>query len=152
MTENQRLRVRLAETEAQRDAHAQTVANLSRSTIGRILIWWNRFADVHEHRVRLAGRPAAALRYVFMRSPLRSLRPSPLFDAGWYAAAHPEASRASSPWRHYVRRGIKRGLQPNAFFDPDWYLEQYPDIRRWRDDPLGHYELYGAAEGRVPRA
>ncbi len=37
-----------------------------------------------------------------------------------------------------------------GFVDSEWYLERYPDLRTIRLDPLAHYILYGAAEGRDP--
>ena len=37
-----------------------------------------------------------------------------------------------------------------GFLDVDWYLERYPDLRAIKLDPLTHYILYGAAEGRDP--
>ena len=35
-------------------------------------------------------------------------------------------------------------------FDPVYYLDRYPDVKRSGMDPLGHYLLYGAPEGRQP--
>jgi GT2 family glycosyltransferase/glycosyltransferase involved in cell wall biosynthesis len=40
--------------------------------------------------------------------------------------------------------------QLRAFFDATWYLEKYPDLRSIDHDPLTHFMLYGAAEGRDP--
>jgi GT2 family glycosyltransferase/glycosyltransferase involved in cell wall biosynthesis len=40
--------------------------------------------------------------------------------------------------------------QLSTFFDPVWYLERYPELRSADIDPLTHYILYGAAEGRDP--
>lgn len=36
------------------------------------------------------------------------------------------------------------------FFDRDWYLARYPDVARAGQDPLEHFILYAAAEGRSP--
>ncbi|MGA3240759.1 MAG: hypothetical protein ABSG03_31185 [Bryobacteraceae bacterium] len=35
-------------------------------------------------------------------------------------------------------------------FDAEFYLERYPDVRQARMNPLRHYLLHGAAEGRKP--
>jgi hypothetical protein len=35
-------------------------------------------------------------------------------------------------------------------FDANFYLEQNPDVRESGMNPLLHYELHGAAEGRKP--
>ena len=37
-----------------------------------------------------------------------------------------------------------------GFFDADWYLEKYPELRSIDLDPLMHFSLFGAAEGRDP--
>src|SRR5580658_9806321 len=37
-----------------------------------------------------------------------------------------------------------------GFFDAAWYLEKYPELRSIDLDPLRHFILYGAAEGRDP--
>ncbi len=44
------------------------------------------------------------------------------------------------------------GIAPpaNPVFDADFYLEQNPDVRESGMNPLLHYELHGAAEGRKP--
>jgi GT2 family glycosyltransferase/glycosyltransferase involved in cell wall biosynthesis len=37
-----------------------------------------------------------------------------------------------------------------GFFDAEWYLEKYPELRSIDLDPLMHFSLFGAAEGRDP--
>lgn len=37
-----------------------------------------------------------------------------------------------------------------GFLDTDWYLARYPDLAALGIDPLTHYVLYGAGEGRDP--
>jgi GT2 family glycosyltransferase/glycosyltransferase involved in cell wall biosynthesis len=37
-----------------------------------------------------------------------------------------------------------------GFFDAQWYLERYPELRSIDLDPLMHFSLFGAAEGRDP--
>jgi len=39
---------------------------------------------------------------------------------------------------------------PNPVFDANFYLEQNPDVHESGMNPLLHYELHGAAEGRKP--
>ena len=41
-------------------------------------------------------------------------------------------------------------IRPSVFFDKDWYLIQYPDVDKENFDPVKHYVLHGAAEGRSP--
>src|SRR5271156_940551 len=37
-----------------------------------------------------------------------------------------------------------------GFFDAEWYLAKYPELRSVDFDPLMHFALFGAAEGRDP--
>jgi hypothetical protein len=41
-------------------------------------------------------------------------------------------------------------LARSGLFDPDWYAEQNPDVIAAGGDPLTHYLLHGATEGRAP--
>src|SRR5271165_6947177 len=40
--------------------------------------------------------------------------------------------------------------QLRVLFDADWYLTKYPELRAIELDPLMHFALFGAAEGRDP--
>ena len=54
----------------------------------------------------------------------------------------PSATTAATGW---LRVG-----NTNAFFDTSWYLSHYPDVAARGIDPLDHYHLFGAWEGRDP--
>jgi GT2 family glycosyltransferase/glycosyltransferase involved in cell wall biosynthesis/SAM-dependent methyltransferase/uncharacterized protein YbaR (Trm112 family) len=41
-------------------------------------------------------------------------------------------------------------IRQSLLFDREWYLEQYPDVARAGADPVTHYLLNGAADGRDP--
>jgi hypothetical protein len=41
-------------------------------------------------------------------------------------------------------------ITKSDIFDQSWYLAQYPDVAQTGMDPVKHYVLYGAAEGRQP--
>ncbi|CAA2138805.1 glycosyltransferase [Hyphomicrobium sp. ghe19] len=43
-----------------------------------------------------------------------------------------------------------RTLERSGLFDRDWYLQQYDDVRASRIEPVAHYILCGAFEGRKP--
>jgi SAM-dependent methyltransferase len=43
-----------------------------------------------------------------------------------------------------------RLIAPSGLFDSDWYLERNDDVRAAGINPLVHYLLHGAAEGRDP--
>jgi Methyltransferase domain len=40
----------------------------------------------------------------------------------------------------------------SGLFDRKWYLETYPDVAAWGIDPIRHYVLHGAIEGRNPNS
>lgn len=42
------------------------------------------------------------------------------------------------------------GEPASLLFDPDYYRSAYPDVARSGHDPVSHYRLHGAAEGRRP--
>lgn len=44
----------------------------------------------------------------------------------------------------------KRKILKSRLFDKDYYLKYNPDVKQSRLDPLTHYLLYGAKEGRNP--
>lgn len=62
------------------------------------------------------------------------------------------------PWsgkerRNKDRRSIEQQaslLRTSGLFDEDWYRERYPDVAKANKDPVVHYLMYGAAEGRDP--
>ena len=41
-------------------------------------------------------------------------------------------------------------IAESGLFSADWYLDQYQDVAAAGQDPLEHYLLYGAEEGRDP--
>ncbi len=49
-----------------------------------------------------------------------------------------------------THRGIYAVIAKSKLFDRDWYLKQNPDVAAVRLDPVLHYILHGAAEGRDP--
>ncbi|MCW5701024.1 MAG: glycosyltransferase [Bradyrhizobium sp.] len=56
-------------------------------------------------------------------------------------------------WRQHPtarqRRDIE-AIRSSGLFDALWYLKRYPDVAAVGQDPLLHYVLHGAAEGRDP--
>ena len=63
-----------------------------------------------------------------------------------------------APWtgkerRKKDRRDLEQKIalvRASGLFDEAWYLERYPDVREWDQDPVLHYLMHGAAEGRDP--
>uniref|UniRef100_UPI003340CCFF rhamnan synthesis F family protein n=1 Tax=Castellaniella defragrans TaxID=75697 RepID=UPI003340CCFF len=44
----------------------------------------------------------------------------------------------------------RKSLCASGLFDCDWYLKQYPDVAEKGKDPIRHYLMHGAIEGRNP--
>lgn len=80
---------------------------------------------------------------------------SSFFDSDWYLAQYPELSgnrlARSNPALHYLKVGGFQGFDPGPQFDSAWYLQQYPDVKVIAVNPLLHYLLHGADEGRKIR-
>lgn len=68
--------------------------------------------------------------------------------AGWTQTMR----RLFSPQaRARAARGTEHAaIARSRLFDALWYLERYPDVAAAGDDPLWHYLMHGAAEGREP--
>lgn len=57
-------------------------------------------------------------------------------------------SKAQGPGEDLARQA--EILATGGLFDRDWYLATYPDVAASGDDPIIHYLVAGAAEGRDP--
>ncbi len=95
---------------------------------------------------------------VQLRNPHQS------FDAAWYVAQHPEA--ADNPLLFHMRTGRQAGWATGTGTMVDWpagtrssvrpyvdaayYLERYPDVAAGGMDPVEHFVVHGAQEGRAP--
>ena len=96
--------------------------------------------------------------------------PGPDFDPVGYVAQHPDVG-SQNPLLHSIRHGASEGGKPgptrkksltkqqtadrqlvesSGLLDPTWYLNRYPDVAELGIDPIEHYLLFGAAEGRLP--
>jgi O-antigen biosynthesis protein len=86
------------------------------------------------------------------------------FDTAFYTRTYPDVvASGMNPLEHYLLFGKKEGRLVNKnqhldntipavlkeAFDPDFYLRTYPDIASSGMNPLHHYFLFGAAEGRL---
>jgi hypothetical protein len=60
----------------------------------------------------------------------------------------PAAVRAVGSWLA-VRKKVKL-LKRSGLFDEAWYLAQYPDVAKAGANPIEHYIVHGAEEGRNP--
>jgi hypothetical protein len=79
-------------------------------------------------------------------------------------SSQPEAASSKSivgflaPWSGKERRKNERRviehqvtlLRASGLFDETWYQERYPDVKTSATDPVLHYLIHGAKEGRDP--
>ncbi|WP_146121602.1 hypothetical protein [Burkholderia multivorans] len=49
-------------------------------------------------------------------------------------------------------RRSRKVIERSGLFDADWYLREYPDVAASGQDPIMHYLVFGAKEGRRPSA
>jgi hypothetical protein len=84
-----------------------------------------------------------------MRSYVKLLKSSALFDPQWYLETYADVRQAQlDPYRHYVMYGWRELRDPSEEFSTLRYLEQNPDVLWEGVCPLIHYEQVGRAEGR----
>jgi hypothetical protein len=87
------------------------------------------------------------------RRHARLIRSSQLFDAGWYTQRYPEVvTSGSDPACDFLWNAVLLDRDPGPRFDSSWYLRQNCDVTRTGINPLLHYILFGAAEGRQIRS
>lgn len=75
-----------------------------------------------------------------------------LFDENFYRTFCSNPAPHKTLFDQYMHDGWKLGYSPNALFDNDRYLANYPDVANAGMNPLFHFVMHGAAEGRQPNA
>ncbi len=77
-----------------------------------------------------------------------------LFDNSWYLAQNPDVAAAvaaglTTAWAHYESYGWKEGRDPSQYFDTRAYLDSQQDVALAGVNPLDHFLVWGAVEGRL---
>ncbi len=107
-----------------------------RESVGRAIYAEVQRLNVLDFRLLRAARSEIRRRLAFVPAE------SPI------AIAPPQPAKSSRlPWA--LRRDEERNRR-QGLFDPAFYLDKYPDVRAAVIDPLQHYVMNGAAEGRKP--
>ena len=130
---------------------AQPPANVSRGLAGTVASRRRKFRDAVGPAVYREVMRLNVLDFRLVRAARGEVRRR-------LAAVPPETPRAADtvaapvkssrlPWA--LRREEEQSRRQGVF-DPDFYLEKYPDVRAAGLDPLRHYVMHGAAEGRKP--
>jgi hypothetical protein len=106
----------------------------------------NALVDVKYLALRYAAaNPVEAIRTYLARP--RDIVTHPLFDPAYYAAQVQLGNEA--PLMHFVRTGGMFG-DPHEFFSREHYFRVSPDVDGRGINPLSHFIVYGAREGRDP--
>jgi glycosyltransferase involved in cell wall biosynthesis/chaperonin cofactor prefoldin len=153
VAQNADAEARLKEAEARLDAAAARVnaaeerARAAELELNGIVDTLRTQAGGNSHGASMP-RIAQQLQRIGRRAFLR-MRGNPLFDADWYGRRYRDV-KAADAYRQWQEHGVNVGRNPNAYFETDWYLDNNPDVQRSGMNPLDHYYLYGAAEGRQP--
>ncbi|MEO6349544.1 MAG: hypothetical protein ABIP53_02745, partial [Candidatus Limnocylindrales bacterium] len=106
-------------------------------------------ARLAQAETRLArSRIPAFARRAGRRVRLRLLG-NPLFDAGWYSRAHPDLHGVDGR-RHWRTTGFREQRNPNGWFNTASYVAANLDVADSGMNPLDHYYVFGAIEGRLP--
>ena len=99
-----------------------------------------------------------------LRNQLRSVGPRSMQQVGMAARATATGvalAMRAGPWRSRVRNLARVVARPrlarrahtvaqSGLFDASYYRDLYPDVSSAGIDPLLHYVLWGASEGRRP--
>ncbi len=85
------------------------------------------------------------------------VKPAPVnFDENYYLSQNPDVAEAVASGdfvngqQHFDEYGRYEARDPNEEFDTSYYLETYPDVADAGVNPLQHYQINGAVEGRRP--
>ena len=71
------------------------------------------------------------------------------FDAEFYAEGFAAEDLPEDLLHHYLTEGWCAGKDPAPWFSTNGYLEAHPDVATTGANPLVHYALHGADEGRL---
>lgn len=139
------LRDLLAEREAEIEALLEQIDATDAHEMGHRRASARRVTDV---MLQLREQLLARLHRITHHSKYTALERSPLFDAQWYAHAHPECGGPEHACAHYLRYGALKGHDPGPDFETENYYAANPDVREAEWPALAHYLLHGQREGR----
>lgn len=81
--------------------------------------------------------------------------PNPLFHEIWYLQQNADVAQAvqrgqfQSGMEHFLAYGASEGRNPSEYMDLQAYLDANPDVALAGVNPLTHYLVHGANEGRA---
>ena len=111
--------------------------------------WPNPYFDPAYYASRNPECTGDPLLHYATRGEAEGRRPVPWFDPAWYRMQHSVAA-GELCLAHFLRLRCTGQVSPLAEFDSGFYLRANPDVSASGMDPLEHYFVRGAAEGRPP--
>lgn len=89
-------------------------------------------------------------RELILKTSIRQIRASSLFDADYYLTRNPDVRDAGMDTaKHFLFHGWREHRDPSAAFSTSQYLFDNPDVARAQVNPLIHYLRNGQQEGRA---
>jgi mannose-6-phosphate isomerase-like protein (cupin superfamily) len=110
--------------------------NIGAEAARYLVIEFHRHEDEASEAIQTAPASPPAIAPIIAHEPISS--------TGW-AMRLRSRLRAELQWLRYGDHILDSGL-----FSADWYLSNYPDVAKCGVNPLRHYLVFGAKEGRIP--
>jgi GT2 family glycosyltransferase len=107
-------------------------------------------------RITAPLRVAKKSQIAFLELMIRALRFStswrinPLSEAKRLLRGPQRAKRTIGRDRDQINRRELEVIRDSKMFDEEWYKSKYPDVSKAGINPIEHYLLWGAAQGRDP--
>ena len=111
--------------------------------------WPNPYFDPAYYRSRNPDSTGNPLLHYIRQGEAAGRRPVAHFDPAWYRAHHAVPANELC-LAHYLRQRCTPAVSPLAEFDAAFYLRENPDVAAAGMDPMEHYLVRGASEGRMP--
>ena len=107
--------------------------------------------DKAKNVYRLLGKipPKISLNEMRIRSDMKLVAESKLFDAAWYLKEYPDVRDSGiNPLRHFVEFGAFENRNPSDKFSTEEYLSQNSELVNLNVNALVHYLKFGKFEGK----
>ncbi len=111
--------------------------------------WPNPYFDPTYYRSRNPDCTGNPLLHYIQQGEAAGRRPVAHFDPAWYRTHHAVPVNELC-LAHYLRQRCTPLVSPLAEFDAAFYLRENPDVAAAGMDPMEHYLVRGASEGRMP--
>ncbi|MCK0198405.1 glycosyltransferase [Ancylobacter sp. 6x-1] len=134
------------------EAELGSVRNMRDRTASRLAALRSEVEALNEELAVALERNAEAAALLARQETTRAVRNRPAEKKQGRRKSPAALDRLLQVLRPRRRRRVpgEETLSASALFDRDWYLATYPDVGAIGMEPVVHYALYGAQEGRDP--